>query len=88
MLAAWGEVTWEQGLEEEKEPSSDELELVIADILATAKKLKSPDGLAWEKTIKEVGQQITSTCYIWGEPYKLQEMLKNTFTYFKSFDKK
>lgn len=66
----------------------DELELVIADILATAKKLNSPDGLAWEKTIKEVGQEITSTCYIWGEPYKLQEMLKNTFTYFKSFDKK
>lgn len=55
MLDDWGEVTWEGGLEEEKEPSSDELELVIADILATAKKPRSPYGLAWEKTIKEVG---------------------------------
>ena len=64
MLADWGEVTWERGLEEEKKPSSDELELVIADILATAKKLRSPDGLTCEKTIKEVGQEITSTCYI------------------------
>lgn len=37
VLDYWGEVTWEWGLEEEKEPSSDELELGIADILATAK---------------------------------------------------
>lgn len=46
----------------EKKPPTDELELLIAGILAT-KKLTSPDGLAWVKTIMEVGQQITSTCY-------------------------
>lgn len=46
----------ELGLERKKTPPSGKLELLASDILATAKKLKSPDGVGLCKIIRKFGE--------------------------------